>query len=82
MERCETCKWWMAARKIWNPDLVPNEGYCELTRMEQDYPVRVHPESKAHMSLGLGDMDNAWPIALITTPDFGCVQHGPREDAT
>ncbi len=81
IKRCETCKWWMAARKVWDPEWRPRDGYCELTRTEHGEYEQAYPESKARMSLGLGDMDNAWPIALITKPDFGCVQHEPREDA-
>lgn len=62
-KRCKTCKWW---RYIGYPNRPP--GDCDLTRTD-DF-VRLHPAS-----LAVSDYDGESGCgALMTFPDFGCVQ--------
>lgn len=78
MQRCETCKWWgkddPAFSRHWNWDERPvlDDGTgrrpCTLTLMIRGEPQ--HPTKAVVYGHEL----------LYTEPDFGCVQHEPKDD--
>ena len=76
--RCATCKWWAQSwyRNAAGTVIMRDYGYCALADQGDD--GAVHPESLAHAA---GDSMEAGVTAeLLTAPDFGCVQHEPREE--
>jgi hypothetical protein len=72
MGHCKDCKWWV---DVYEYDDWGTRGNCELTQRNVDTRGEAHPESLAH-SMGTGASSYG---ALVTAPDFGCVQFEPKE---
>jgi hypothetical protein len=83
--RCRDCRWWeqdeispdyQAADDIALVQEPASWGLCALTMSQRDMPV--HDQSKAFAAQG--DYESAErPAALVTAPEFGCVQFQPHE---
>jgi hypothetical protein len=73
LPRCETCKWWGSTEPGYAS--YGDRKMCALTYNADDFP-------EAGRSLAnVFDDEYAW-AGLWTSPEFGCVQHEPREDTT
>jgi hypothetical protein len=85
MERCKTCTWWTPSTN------VRGDGFCEATRVDERMyrVVEGVPRLAEAYAPVEGVMDDrgfydprGTPAVLLTSEDFGCVQHEPREDAS
>jgi hypothetical protein len=76
--RCKTCKWW-------DQNVDPEEGWGRL-RPEQ-FPddwggcLRTNEDKDESTSLARTFMfEQFYYEPLMTSPEFGCLQHEPKED--
>lgn len=72
MSHCNDCRWWerRVSTKTWRP--------CALTRVKDE--TEVYPDSRATAYFSTDGWDATFKGAvLLTTADFGCVQHEAKE---
>ena len=70
MPRCRTCKWWEPATQ--------QSGVCALTKYD-GIAALFAMEGPDSLAWAMPDTPDG-AAHLETLPDFGCVQHEPRED--
>lgn len=71
MPRCKTCKWW----DTYEDDPNPVHGWCRVARTLD----RQHTGKGIPTPLMCAHSGNDGLALLITLPNFGCIQHQPRE---
>ncbi len=77
MGRCETCRWWT---QDFGQCLLLSETplYQATVKMPPTLVDRKAKMDQLALTIGLGQGSEG--SYLDTAPDFGCVQHDPRED--
>jgi hypothetical protein len=71
MPRCRDCRWWVG------PFELATGGICSLANNNANRPLDEAGRPRFSKATAIGP-EGRGPAALVTAPDFGCVQFEAR----
>lgn len=71
MPRCKTCKWWDQIRES------DTYGYCDWLQNAETSDWNASPTGNEAL---IYVEDQHVTTGMMTGPDFGCVQHEPKDE--